>query len=156
MKKILTLFITIAAAFQLQAQTSTDSVKTQKMPPPSTTTVSVQSLDDSDAVFSYAEVMAEFPGGQAAFYKYLQESIHYPAEEAKAGLQGTVYVSFVIEKDGSVSNIKVLKGVRDAPGLDAEAVRVIALMPKWSPGKMNGKAVRVSVTQPIKFVLPAK
>lgn len=126
------------------------------MPPPSTTTVSVQSLDDSDAVFSYAEVMAEFPGGQAAFYKYLQESIHYPAEEAKAGLQGTVYVSFVIEKDGSVSNIKVLKGVRDAPGLDAEAVRVIALMPKWSPGKMNGKAVRVSVTQPIKFVLPEK
>lgn len=160
MKKLFALLILVAAAFQLHAQVATDTSSTKKEPaPPSTSgnmTIAVQTLGDTDAVFSYAEIMAEFPGGQVAFYKYLQESIHYPAEEAKAGKQGTVYVSFVVEKDGSVSNVKILKGVADAPGLSQEAIRVITAMPKWTPGKINGKTVRVSVTQPIKFVLPAK
>lgn len=112
--------------------------------------VTVQNASDSDAVFMWTEVSPEFPGGQAAFFKYLQDSIHYPAEEAKAGKQGTVYVSFVIEKDGRVTNVKIMKGVVDAPGLSQEAQRVIQSMPNWSPGK----TVRTSVTQPVKFVLP--
>lgn len=99
------------------------------------------------------EEMPQFPGGETAFFQFLHDSIHYPIIEKEKGLQGTVYVSFVVEKDGSISSIQTVKAVPGAPGLSREAERVIGLMPKWTPGKLNGRIVRVQVTQPIKFVL---
>lgn len=102
-------------------------------------------------VFTFAERMPEFPGN--GFNKFLQDSLRYPIAEKEAGVQGTVYVSFVIEKDGSVTNVQVVKAVPNAPGLSAEAVRVVSSMPPWKPGMMNGKPVRVSITQPVKFVI---
>lgn len=97
--------------------------------------------------------MPEFPGGREAFALYLQNSVRYPQEEKMKGMQGTVYVSFIVEKDGSVTNVHAVKEVAGAPGLTEEAERVIREMPKWSPALLNGKPVRMTVTQPIKFVL---
>lgn len=100
-----------------------------------------------------AEEMPEFPGGDGAFNRYLQENIKYPADEKKKKKQGNVYISFVVEKDGSISEVKAVKEVPGAPGLTAEAIRVISQMPKWKPGKSNGRTVKVTITQPVKFIL---
>lgn len=91
-------------------------------------------------MFQFAEKAATFPGGEQAFFKYLQENIHYPLIEKENGKQGTVFVNFVVEKDGSISNVTCVKGVPGAPGLGKEACRVIAAMPKWTPGEIGGEA----------------
>ena len=110
-----------------------------------------QAVNDSDEVFVFVEYSPVFPGGDAARIKYLQENIHYPEKAKEAGIQGTVYVTFVVEKDGRITNVKVLRGI--GGGLDKEAVRVISSMPVWSPGMQRGKAVRVQYNMPIRFVL---
>jgi TonB family protein len=102
-------------------------------------------------VFVVVEDSPVFPGGDEAKQKYLVQNITYPQEARKQGIQGTVYVTFVIDKDGSVTNSKVLRGVH--PLLDAEALRVVNGMPAWNPGKQQGKAVRVQFNMPIKFSL---
>lgn len=99
------------------------------------------------------EEYPSFPGGEQAFAEYLRSHLQYPAAEEKAGKQGTVYVEFVVEKDGSITNVRVIKEVPDAPGLSKEALRVISGMPKWNPGKMYGKPVRVIMREPVKFIL---
>lgn len=106
---------------------------------------------DSVAKFSEVEVKPEFPGGEAAFYKYLQENIRYPREALERGVQGKVWIEFVIDKDGGVIDAKVARGV--ALSLDAEAVRVVSEMPKWKPGYQKGKAIKVKYTMPINFAL---
>ena len=108
-------------------------------------------LTDSGDVFVFVENQPEFPGGDEARIKYLQENIQYPEEAYKAGVQGTVFVTFVIEKDGRITNVKVLRGV--GGGLDEESVRVIRNMPRWKPGTQRGKAVRVQYNMPIRFIL---
>jgi protein TonB len=105
----------------------------------------------ADEVFTFAEVMPGFPGD--AFQAYLKNNIKYPVMEKDAGKQGTVYISFVVEKDGSITNVSPAKEVPGAPGLTREAMRVINLMPKWSPGLMNGHPVRIEMKQPVRFVL---
>jgi TonB family protein len=105
-----------------------------------------------EAVYSVVEQMPEFPGGDLnALRTYLGKEVKYPAEAAKKGIQGKVYVTFVVAKDGAISNAKVVRGV-DAM-LDAEALRVVNTMPKWIPGKQSGKDVAVQFTVPINFVL---
>jgi protein TonB len=98
------------------------------------------------------EVMPEPFGGATAWSRFLQKNIHYPAQAAEAGVQGKVWLSFVIEKDGRLSNIVVEKGV--GHGLDEEALRVLKLAPAWKPGIQNGQHVRVKYTIPINFVMP--
>lgn len=93
------------------------------------------------------------PGGQEAFLKYLRDSTQFPFAESLAKKQGTIYVCFTVEKDGSISEVRVVKAVPNAPGFSREAIRVISTMPKWTPGQIDGKVVRVTMTQPIKFVL---
>ena len=93
----------------------------------------------------------DFPGGMAKMYAYLQKNTKYPDMEFDAGIQGKVYVEFVVERDGSVEDVKIRRGV--SPGLDKEALRAVKSMPKWSPGKMNGKAVKVRFTIPVDFKL---
>jgi TonB family protein len=104
-----------------------------------------------DDPFDVVEQMPEFPGGMEALMKYLQESVKYPKEAFEKGIQGRVVVQFVIEKDGSISEVEVIKKVNEH--LDAEAVRVVNAMPKWKPGKQNGETVRVKYTLPISFRL---
>ena len=102
-------------------------------------------------VFTIVEQMPRFPGGDAKMYEYLGKNIKYPQIARETGIQGRVFVNFVVEPDGSVSNVKVLRGI--GGGCDEEAMRVVKGMPKWSPGKQRGKTVRVSYTLPVVFKL---
>ena len=105
----------------------------------------------ADDAFDVVEQMPEYPGGPKALMEFLNNNVQYPAEAEKAGIQGRVIATFVVEKDGSISNAKVVKSVN--PLLDAEAIRVISAMPNWIPGKQNGKVVRVKYTVPLSFNL---
>ena len=102
-------------------------------------------------VFTAVEQSPQFPGGIQAFGHYLATNIHYPAHSREKGIQGRVIVSFVVEKDGSLSNIHIARGVAD--DIDREALRVIQASPQWIPGRQNGKLVRVAYTVPISFTL---
>jgi protein TonB len=104
-----------------------------------------------EEIFTIVQDMPSFPGGDAAMLAYLGKNIKYPTLAKESGIQGTVYVTFVVEKDGSVSNVKVLRGI--GGGCDEEAIRVVKSMPKWSPGKQRGKPVKVQYNLPCRFVL---
>ena len=112
--------------------------------------------DDSNPnkVYDVVDEMPKFPGGTGALFEYLARNVRYPAEAEKAGIQGRVIVSFVVEKDGRVSNAKTIKAIH--PALDAEALRLINGMPKWTPGKKNGEAARVQYVTPVTFRLQGK
>ena len=102
-------------------------------------------------IFEVVEQMPQFKGGDAALMEYLQKNIKYPVIAEENGIQGRVVCTFVVERDGSITDIKVVRSVD--PSLDKEAVRVIKSMPKWNPGKQNGSAVRVKFTLPVTFRL---
>lgn len=102
-------------------------------------------------IFEFVEVLPEFPGGDEARMKFLRENLVYPTVAKNAGLQGKVVVEFVVEPDGSLSNIRIKRG--KAPSLDEEALRVVKMMPKWTPGKQRNKAVRCRFSLPIIFQL---
>jgi protein TonB len=107
--------------------------------------------DEEVQIFTVVESMPSFPGGEAARIQYLNDNIKYPQMARESGIQGRVFVTFVVEKDGSVTDVKVLRGI--GGGCDEEAVRVIKNMPKWDPGKQRGKPVRVQFNMPILFKL---
>lgn len=111
--------------------------------------VTAGSSKDDGRVFDVVEEQPRYPGGTNALMTYLRDNIKYPAEAAKAGIQGMVIVQFVVGKDGAVRDIKPVKSV--SPELDAEAVRVVAAMPKWVPGYQRGEAVNVRYTLPVNF-----
>ncbi len=111
----------------------------------------VQENSAQEQVFFIVEEMPEFPGGQIALRNFIAESVKYPPEAIKNGIQGKVFVNFVVGKDGLVSNLKILRSAN--PLLDAEALRVVKSLPKWKPGKEKGEAVNVSYTVPINFTL---
>ncbi|MDE7357323.1 MAG: energy transducer TonB, partial [Bacteroidales bacterium] len=90
-------------------------------------------------------------GGDEAFYQYIAANIRYPVVAMESGISGRVYVTFVVEKDGSITDVKVLRGI--GGGCDEEAVRVVKAMPKWKPGKQRGRPVRVLYRVPINFTL---
>ncbi len=104
-----------------------------------------------EQIFIVVEESPQFPGGIQKMYEYIQKNIRYPRMEKEAGIQGRVFVTFVVEKDGSITDVRVLKGVTE--GLNKEAVRVIKSMPRWKPGKQRGRPVRVRVNLPINFIL---
>jgi TonB family protein len=104
---------------------------------------------DENYIFGVVEQMPSFPGGNKALMKFLDDNLRYPAEARAMGIQGRVVVTFVVERDGNIDSIKVIKKV--SPELDREALRVIRLMPKWNPGKQNGKTVRTKYTIPVIF-----
>ena len=106
---------------------------------------------DNDSIYNTVEEMPEFPGGMEAMMKYISENVKYPEEAKDKNISGRVFVSFVIEKDGSVNEVKIMRGI--GGGCDEEAVRVISAMPKWKPGKQKGKPVRVSYMLPLNFKL---
>lgn len=108
-------------------------------------------VEDENKIFMVVEQQPEFEGGYEAMQKYLAKNIKYPASARRMGIDGTVYVSFVVGKDGSISDVKVLRGI--SADCDKEAVRVVQAMPPWKPGKQNGKPVFVRFNLPIKFKL---
>lgn len=105
--------------------------------------------EEVDEIFFIVEEQPAPKGGMPAFYKYIGESIKYPMQAKQAKIQGKVFVEFVVDRDGSISNIKVVKGI--GFGCDEEAARVLKESPKWRPGKQRGKPVRVRMTLPILF-----
>lgn len=108
---------------------------------------------EEEKVYNMAmvEQQPEFPGGQAAMYKWLSDHMNYPAVAAEEGVQGKVIVEFVVSKTGAVENVRVLRGRH--PALDKEAVRVVKAMPNWNPGRNNSQPVKVTYTLPVQFKL---
>jgi protein TonB len=105
-----------------------------------------------DSVYIHVQEMPEFPGGLKAMYQFMGDNIKYPAISAEAGSQGKAYVNFTIEKNGKITDVKILGGSADKR-CKKEAARVVESMPKWKPGEQRGKRVRVSYTLPVRFVL---
>lgn len=106
----------------------------------------------SDKVYNVVDEMPSYPGGTGLLMKYLSTQIRYPADAMKNRIEGRVVVSFVVEKDGTVSNVACQK--RLYPSIDAEAVRVVKKMAKWKPGRQNGVPVKVKYMLPVRFSLP--
>jgi len=105
-------------------------------------------------VFQVVEQMPEFPGGDEAMMKFIQKNIQYPDMERENDIQGRVVVGFVVNEDGSLTDINVKKGV--SSGIDKEALRVVKLLPKFKPGKQQGKTVKVAFVLPIMFKLASQ
>ena len=133
---IVLLLFTINTAFAQENQTPKDTTS---------------KAQDSSEVFVFVEVMPKYPGGDEARLEYLRDNIVYPKLAKESGIQGTVYVSFVVEADGRITNVIVLKGI--GGGCDEEAVRVVKNMPNWEPGTQRGKKVRTQFNMPFRFVL---
>jgi protein TonB len=113
------------------------------------TPVSEENVDEEPLIF--ADVMPEFPGGEAARRAFLKGNLNFPQMAKDAGISGKVYIGFVVAKDGSIQDIEVLRGV--GGGLDEEALKVVKAMPKWNPGFNNGRPVNVRFVMPISFTL---
>ncbi len=106
-----------------------------------------------EEILDIAEVQPEFPGGTEALMKFIQANINYPQIEKELGIEGKVYIGFVVMKTGEINNIKIMRGIKDAPNLDKEAIRIVKLMPRWTPGMNNGQKVNVRTIVPIRFSL---
>lgn len=119
---------------------------------PSTGVVDVPVAPEREEIFSFVEIMPEFPGGEAALFKYLKKNLMYPHMAQENGVGGTVFVQFVVSRDGSILEVKTVGPAKGA-GLDEEALRVVRKMPAWKPGKQNGKPVAVYYNLPIRFQL---
>lgn len=132
----------------LTTEDTPDSPQNNCYTPPAV--VDDEETDDNE-IFIVVENKPEFPGGDGALLKFINQSIKYPVIAQENGIQGRVVCSFVINRDGSVVDVEVLKGID--PSLDKEAIRVVSNMPKWEPGKQRGKPVRVKFTVPITFRL---
>ena len=107
--------------------------------------------EEEAKVFDVVEQMPSFPGGQSALMEYLHDHVKYPVVAQENGVQGRVVVSFIVERDGSITDVRVVRSVD--PSLDREAARVVSSMPRWTPGKQNGSAVRVKYNVPVMFKL---
>ena len=112
-------------------------------------TDTTEAAKDDDEVFNQVDVMPEYPGGMNAMFEFIQKNVKYPESAKEKGIEGKVYVQFVVEKDGSLSSFNIARGVCEE--IDAEAIRVLKMMPKWKPGTENGKPVRVQYMMPFNF-----
>lgn len=107
--------------------------------------------DDEDKIFTVVEQTAEFPGGMEALYKFLQKNFRYPNSARRMNVSGRVFVQFIVDKEGKISNVEVVKGL--SPDCDKEAIRVVELMPPWKPAKQNGRSVKSKFVFPVVFKL---
>lgn len=136
---------------KFEIQSEDDQTKVQKevyVPPPPP---KPKEEEVTEEIFVVVEQQPEFPGGQAAMMKFLSDNIRYPVIAQENGIHGRVVCNFVVERDGSITDVQVLRGVD--PSLDKEAIRVIQQMPRWTPGKQRGSPVRVRFTLPVVFRL---
>ena len=112
----------------------------------------VEELPEEETIYNVVEDQPEFPGGMAALMKYLKDNLEYPSISKRNGSQGRAYITFVVNTDGSITDVEVLKSTNDIY-LDKSAVKCVSGMPKWKPGKQAGKTVRVKYTLPVNFRL---
>ncbi|SMO54895.1 energy transducer TonB [Solitalea koreensis] len=141
---------------EIKAQVGTETVKGKDTGPPPVEEPTISGngnavVEESNEVFYHVEENPEYPGGIDQIGKFIGKTLRYPPMARETGVQGRVTVTFVVEKDGSITDVTVLRGI--GSGCDEEAVRVIKAMPKWKPGKQNGKPVRVHFSLPIMFRL---
>lgn len=136
--------VPVRSVFNMPIKFKLNNANQEKTPPTTET-------KDSSDTFNFVEKVATFPGGEEAWAKFISENLIYPKKAKSKGIEGTVYISFIIEADGKLTNIKVVRGVD--PLLDAEAIRVISLSPNWIPSEQRGKKVRTAFNMPIKFTL---
>lgn len=134
----------------VEINTEDDKNKVVAISAPVTSSAPIEEEEDQ-VIFQVVEKMPSFPGGDAALFKFLGENVKYPVIAQENGVQGRVICQFVVNRDGSIVDIEVVRSVDRS--LDAEAVRVIQSMPKWTPGKQRGKTVRVKYTLPVNFRL---
>ncbi len=146
---VLPMAVSIVMIYAISCKQVNDPVAPPPPPPPPPPPTELPVT--ADEVFTVVENMPQYTGGDEARMKFLMANIKYPESAKQEGLQGTVYVSFVVEQDGQIANVKILKGIGKA--CDDEAFRVVSAMPKWIPGKQKGQAVRVQFNMPIKFTL---
>ena len=132
---------------EINAEATESTVIEEYVAPP----VVEEEVVAEEEIFQIVEEMPMPEGGEEALYKYLNENIRYPIVAMESGIQGRVYVTFVVEKDGSITDVKVLRGI--GGGCDEEAVRVVKAMPAWKPGKQRGRPVRVLYRIPVNFTL---
>jgi len=118
------------------------------LPPPAPSEMSIK---ESDVLVEVPEKMPEFPGGEKLMMDYIARTVKYPEEAKENGIGGGMYLSFVVERDGSLPDIRVLRSAH--PSLDREAIRVVNTMPKWTSGEQNGEPCRVKYTLPFTFKL---
>ncbi len=135
---------------EIASTEATTETKVEIAPPPPPPPPKEEHVEDP-TIYVVVEEMPEFPGGEEALIKYIQSNIVYPQYAREAEIQGTVYVSFVVNEKGEVTDVKVLKGI--GGGCDEEAVRVVKSLPKFKPGKQRGRPVKVQMRIPIKFIL---
>jgi periplasmic protein TonB len=169
MKTLLTLFIALFTLMQLSAQVPPRLIVDESVPVPDDDVVVIppDPINDTDEIvlppdaidpgpdtnpYMFVDEPPVFPGGDSAWNRYVNSVMSYPADPLAAGQQGTVYVQFVVETDGSVTNVVVRKHPNSQQLAD-EAKRIVSSSPKWIPGKQNGRAVRVQMIQPIRFKL---
>ena len=134
------------------AKTSTnEAVTVEEVAIAETKAEVIEVPEEKKEVFTIVEEMPSFPGGETERNTFLAKNIVYPQQATENGIQGTVYVSFVVDSKGNVTDVKVLRGI--GGGCDEEALRVVKMMPQWRPGKQNGKQVRVLFNMPIYFKL---
>lgn len=115
--------------------------------------ISIDSVETKSPL-KFADKMPEYPGGLSALYKFIEVNTKYPTQERNDGIQGTVYVKIIVNKDGSISNPTILKSIAGHPNFDEEVLRVIQLMPNWVSGENNGQKVDVEYTLPFRFKIP--
>ena len=136
---------------QKEESVPTDVTKAEKQEQVQVVAEDEDTLENGEQVFRVVEVMPKFPGGDAELLKFIAKNVKYPQESQDKGEQGRVICSFVVTKDGTLTNYKVLRGI--SPALDQEAVRVLQMMPRWTPGTQKGEPVAVKYTVPITFKL---
>lgn len=142
-----TLFLSLLLLFTGVANAQTESVHV--VPPTPSPVEPVQ--EKNDVVYTYVEQMPEFPGGNEAMMEFIRKNLRYPETAKETGVEGRVIVRFVVNEDGTVSDITILRDI--GAGCGAEAVHVVKMMPKWKSGKQNGRAVRTYMTLPVMFRL---
>jgi len=134
-----------------EPQTVEESGNFDPVPPP------VEPVERQEPeIFAYVEEPAEFPGGMQALKKYLADNIVYPKTALEKGIEGRVYLKFIVSETGEISNVQLLRGIPDCPECNAEAIRVVKAMPKWKPGRQAGKAVKMWYNLPIAFKIPVE
>lgn len=138
MRILFTPLLLIVCTFSSLAQTNSDSTKS------------------NEQVFIFVQVMPQFPGGEEAFQKFIAVNLEYPADARAQGIEGAVYVQYVIGKDGTLSDVKIVPGRGLSPSCDQAAIDVFKKSPKWSPALQNGTPVAVKLTQKIHFNLGYK
>lgn len=152
MKKIITLSaLLVLLGSNLRAQNVINPTNEKDGPTILRAVGDDSTVSDKEKVYQVVEQQPSFPGGREELFKYLAYNVRYPIDAAKNKIEGRVLVTFVVEHDGSISNVNVANSVY--PSLDKESIRVVSGMPKWIPGKANGKTVRVKYTIPITFRL---